>query len=533
MNLLIVEDEIRLRTSLANNIAWEENEIELIGVASRGYEALDIFALKKPDLVLLDIRIPEIDGITLARKFIAIHRLVKLVILSGHDNFTYAQSALEIGVMKYLLKPAGNVEILQAMLEAKKQLEAELEQLHNQLELQQKWQEQLVNLQQSFLQNWTTGKYSSWEIDKYSRELQVALAKEDQYVVVVLDMDPILEEEKRFAHKDSSLLQFMLHSMVKESLQSSDQCRVFTAAEGYTVIIFAEAEGNDANYMLLHINVLVTNLLAKVYQYLKLTASAGICGSTYSYDKVHVSYTEAIRALQDRVLYGHNIAIPYQEQLNQDLDLFTFPQVEKQLVMAIEVGNLRQADKCLLELWNNSMLLTDSVDDVHEYVLYFSSLLVRIIQQQGWRLKDVLGDGFQYVYNAQQFISKEQIMTWLQRTVTQIITYAQQQQKTVSNKMVKNMIAIVNNELHAELTLHTIADRLFVNSSYLSRLFKQEMGVTFSMYVLDQKMTQAKELLQQGMKVYDAASRVGYRDVSYFTKAFRKYWGVTPGEVKV
>ena len=71
-----------------------------------------------------------------------------------------------------------------------------------------------------------------------------------------------------------------------------------------------------------------------------------------------------------------------------------------------------------------------------------------------------------------------------------------------------------------------------VNSSYLSRLFKQEMGVAFSSYVTMKKMERAKEVLLQGGRVYDAAAATGYRDVSYFTKVFRKYWGVTPGEFK-
>lgn len=68
--------------------------------------------------------------------------------------------------------------------------------------------------------------------------------------------------------------------------------------------------------------------------------------------------------------------------------------------------------------------------------------------------------------------------------------------------------------------------------SYLSRLFKQEKGMSFTSYVLERKMERARMALMNGARVYDAAAMIGYRDVSYFTKMFRKYWGVTPSSVK-
>jgi two-component system response regulator YesN len=98
--------------------------------------------------------------------------------------------------------------------------------------------------------------------------------------------------------------------------------------------------------------------------------------------------------------------------------------------------------------------------------------------------------------------------------------------------MVKSILGIVENEMDQEITLHTVADRLYLNSSYLSRLFKQETGKSFSNYVLERKMERAKAALVDGAKISEAASMVGYHDGSYFTRVFRKFWGVTPGEIR-
>lgn len=128
MNLLIVEDEVRLRNALANNIPWEKHGIEVVGKAANGKAALELIDRKKPDLLLLDLQMPEMDGLSLARRLREEDPLMKIVILSGHDDFAYAQAALELGVVSYLLKPAGDQEILEAMLKAAERLRRELEQ---------------------------------------------------------------------------------------------------------------------------------------------------------------------------------------------------------------------------------------------------------------------------------------------------------------------------------------------------------------------------------------------------------------------
>src|SRR4051812_27812528 len=127
MNLMIVEDELRLRNSLANNIPWEEHGIEVVGLAANGLEALHLIHRKKPDILLMDLQMPEMDGLTLIRKLHETDTFIKIIILSGHDNFSFAQDALRFGVSKYLLKPAGDAEILESVLEAADQLRKDLE----------------------------------------------------------------------------------------------------------------------------------------------------------------------------------------------------------------------------------------------------------------------------------------------------------------------------------------------------------------------------------------------------------------------
>ncbi|GIP31547.1 response regulator [Paenibacillus sp. J2TS4] len=531
MNLMIVEDEARLRNSLANNIPWEEHGIDVVGLAANGKEALELIDRKKPDILLVDIQMPEMDGLTLARLVHDKDPYTQFVILSGHDNFAFAQSALELGVCKYLLKPAGDTEILEAILEAAEKVRREMEKRHNQQQLQLKWSQHLPYAREMFLQYWLTGKYVEWEIKEKGRDLLPGLQMNQQYIVAVVDMDPLPEEEKRFKDSDSQLLDFSVKSVALEFLERTP-CWICSDSAGATAIIFTSSPAEDGSDFLLNVNTLVVKLLFVIKECLKLTASAGISKPTLDKESVSKLYEQARKALQERIVYGNDLAVPYRGESLKEPVLPAEPNIEKELEIALEISDSNKAMMALDLIWQQGMFKAGSVEEMQENVLYLSSLFIRFVHKQGWLLQEVVGNDFAYYRNTQGLTSKDQIYEWMRRFVKSFISYQQTQRKTTSHKMVREILTIVENEMDQELTLHTVADRLFVNSSYLSRLFKQETGKSFSAHVLERKMESAKGYLLEGAKVYDAARMVGYRDVSYFTRVFRKYWGVTPGEVK-
>ncbi|ARF70134.1 hypothetical protein B7C51_23250 [Paenibacillus larvae subsp. pulvifaciens] len=195
MNLLIVEDEPRLRSSLAHHIPWSDHGIEVVGLAANGNEALKYVGRKKTDILLLDIQIPGMDGLTLLKTILEKDKLLITVILSGHDNFAYAQTALELGVFKYLLKPAGDREILQAVLGAAEELRRIMEKRNNMAVLQQKWKENLPALQNNAFIQILQGCYGAAEREQLNRELSLNLSRENQYAVAVIDIDQAVDQE--------------------------------------------------------------------------------------------------------------------------------------------------------------------------------------------------------------------------------------------------------------------------------------------------------------------------------------------------
>ncbi|REJ12758.1 MAG: two-component system response regulator [Paenibacillaceae bacterium] len=526
MNLMIVEDEIRILNSLAHNIEWNRHGIEVVALAENGREALEMMERRKPDIVLLDIEMPEMDGLTLAETMLGREPQIRIVILSGHDDFAYAQRAVELGVSKYLLKPAGETEILNAVLEAADDYRRELKERHSMAELQRRWQNRLPQLQEDFLRSWMVNRYAEWELFKHAGELNLELGQYGRFAVALCEMDPLPENEARFSASDLPLLQFSLESIAKEFLQA-EACRVFNDADGSTVLLFMEREGTDDAELTKRVNVQVSRLLNVVKECLKLTASAGL-GSVCGLADVPASYQQARRALQERAIYGNEIVIPYWDVKQSEGPVACGHDFEKWLELAFQTESGERVSALVDDCLRDAFARADSSGFVYEHLLWLSSLFTRIIQSRGWSMQVVLGPDYAYLLSLHSLQTKEQIREWARRTTDRIAAYMEQERRRSSHQIVRKTLELIENGLAEDLSLHELAERLYVSPSYLSRLFKKETGEAFTTYVLRRRMERAKELLQGDAKVYDAASAVGFRDVSYFAKVFRNYWGVNP-----
>jgi len=531
VKLLIVEDEPRLRDCIAHNIPWEDHGIEVIGLARNGLEALEIMRRIPPDLLLLDIQMPKMDGLELAEKAAEMFPGIQMVVLSGFNQFDYAQRAMQLGIDRYLLKPAEDKEILEAVLKAAEQVRRELERKHSQQDLVQRWNDHLPILREHFLQNWILGSISPQEMKRWSRYLGADLLSREHYAVVVAEMDPIPETETRFSREDDSLLQFSLRCIAKEVLEDAS-CQVFGDASGRTVILHYALEGESVHALTGRANGSAMQLLTVVKECMKLTASAGI-GQAVSPDHVSLSYKQALSALRDRILYGRDIAITHHaHEPDEKVYAADTEDLAKQLEIALISGDAERSSEVVREMFDAVMEPANSAEAVQEELLALNSMLIRIVREQGMTLRRVAGPDMVFFRNIEALRTKDQILEWLDSSVRKIAGSFAQAKVRGRHHLVVGAQNIIQEKLDEPITLYAVAQMLYTTPTYLSRLFKVEVGRSFSDYVLMEKMERAKQLLLSGCKVYDAARSIGFRDVSYFTKVFRKYWGVTPGEIR-
>lgn len=544
--LMIVEDELKLQNNLAYNMGWEDHGIEVVGAAASGEEALLLIPLRKPDLMIIDIEMQGMDGLQLMQAVREIDPDIRFIVLSGHDDFEFVQKALRCNADNYLLKPAGNPDVVAAVLESTERIKAERAQKYGMELLQRRWKEHLPELQKSFLQRWVKGSATDADMEKAADEFMLApLSEPDRlYLVAVVDLDPAAEspsgsisasaetemEREPDKERDPQWLQSSLHTLVAAYFEGSG-CFSFMDENGATVAVFPGA-GEDEEQWLYRINMGIVKLQEVVLDCLKATASAGI-GRPAKRGGVHVSYRQAKSALLERYMYGHNLVIPFEnggagpkeEALLPDAEL------ERRLLLSLESGDAAKAHQLVMQWYKSCCEPASSAELLLEPVLFMHSLLTRYIHAQGWSVRGVAAQELAAIRDPDELARQEHLAAWAGRAIDKILAYADKQRVSKRHRFIDELMAIVEQSLDQDIGLHEIADRLYVSPPYLSRLFKKETKMTFSAYIHDKKMQKAKELLQEGAKVYEASRLIGYRDISYFTRLFRKYWGVMPSEV--
>jgi len=562
MNLLIVEDELRLRQSLTELMPWERAGITEVTAAATLEEGKRWLQLKRPDILLVDIQLPDGDGLSLVRQALEWNVEVKAVVLSGHDHFPYAQEALSMGVKQYLLKPAGQDAILQAVAAAVSERRQDIQRRHDADMLRKQWHNYLPILRQRILRQGLDGSLSTASLLRRMTELGIDLQEDERYAVMVIDPDPYPQERVQAFGGDQGLMHFAVGQVVEETMTGMEYGSMLLCreADGPLAILFryppaalsrgmaeehrrveasqaaeSHCERSDGELMI-GIHALAGKMLEYIKTSLKLTASAGICSACGRLADVPRLYKEADFALRQRLVHGGDIVIPYRNhglRAAEDASAVTIhtEQWERELDIAWNTAEEQQAAE-LAEAWIRAVCAIPEAEAFKEQMMFLQSWIIMWLRRQGWSMAEVMGEDARWFRHTAELRTKQEWSEWMRSVMRRIGAEAGMVRRRGGNRLVSEVKELIESELHTELTLQEVADRLFINASYLSRLFKQEMDQPFSSYLLMRRMERAKEALFQGERVYEAAQAAGFRDVSYFTKVFRKYWGVTPSDWK-
>ncbi|TLS52426.1 response regulator [Paenibacillus antri] len=525
MNLFLAEDEPRLLYSTAYSIPWEEYGIDVVGTATNGIDALAMIERLQPDILLLDIQMPGLDGLSVARKAMSRGTRMKVIVLSGHDDFAYAKGALELGAVRYLLKPAGEDEIVEAVRETAERIRKEREAEVDFLSLRHRWEEHLPLLRAMFFSRWIHGDYTEEEIDRQAGRLVLDLPSDRLYALTVFELDPADEPSA----EDASFESFALQT-IAEDFFGTKGILVFQDAEQRVAALYIGKEDEIADEFAFRANDGASKLLALTEDALKRTASAGV-SSLGGRGDAPTLYRQAIRALLERAWLGNNLVIPFTERTEDGLPAPATPEFERELETALGMGAADRAAELIAERFDPRGGELRSLEYFQEQALYLYSLLIRTIHKNGWSVRETAGDEFMDFMQPEALKNPVLAMHWLQRAARRIVHYGGLQRSTMMHRLISRLLAMIEEDLSLDITLHSAAEKLYLAPAYLSRLFKKETGVAFSAYLTDRKMTKARDLLMDGAKVYEAAAAVGYRDVSHFTKMFRRFWGTTPGEL--
>lgn len=493
VRLFLVEDEILARNNIHNTIDWAGNGIDFAGEAPDGEIALPRILETRPDILLTDIKMPFMDGLELARHVKDHLPDTKIIILSGHDEFDYAQRAIAIGVNAYILKPLSSAEVLKAVLKVRDELLGERdtrEALYNQRH------EADISKRRLFISGLLGGYFRSWEILDRAAEAGIGL-RGGGYVTMTL----------HFPESLSAPEVYTLPSALGDALY-------FKLDEHEALVI---VQGRDPQAL--------TSLIETAPTLFTRGISAR-CGSVVArLTDIAKSYFVARSATH------HPDDTPDRKTL---LDTMRAVPREQVLRFLRETGPQPLAVR---EFWNTALTETGTdmtvfMNRCYLYTELFLTLLefAREIGTEAPRLRE---QSFMLEKIVMQNESADNFVDMATDLALPLVALRRESGGKVSTLVSRARKYIEEHFENETLSLNSVATSVNVSPPYLSALFKEQCGENFSEFVTALRIQEAKRLLRAGdLRTSEIAYRVGYKNPNYFSMVFKKITGQAPGEYK-
>ena len=508
MNVFIADDEAIIREGLKFIIDWNALGFSICGESGNGEDTLRSILELEPELVLLDIHMPKLQGTEIVQLARENNFKGHFIILSGFTHFKYAQTAIRYGVNFYLTKPIDEDELYQAVNAVKLTLLEEQKQTHALEHYREK--AKYAILRDILLNSNDIGSINLNEINLTCGVYQVVIY--ENY------------------NREPSNLAYSFADLLRVSNQGHNSFEHIKLHQKDAILLKGEFAIERFQSFLQHYRV--SPQKGSPLDSLFITYGRQVKKP----EEIHFSYEDAINLLNRRFFCEQNQhVIGYKELPNVDNNSFVITPMETKLYC--------ETLCCYLKGYNRNMLaetlsrleknLYLAKEDMSNIKLFLTDIYLQIKQiiSRDYNTVDI---PFPTNFSIIQFIESKYYLY-------EIILFYSEQFEIIMNAIGNSsndsvwddIINYINHNFNDNIKLETIAPRFGYNSSYLGKMFNKKMGECFNSYLDHVRINHSKKLLlRKDLKVYEIAEQVGYNNVDYFHKKFKKYVGESPAEYR-
>lgn len=543
--LILADDEEDVREGLLQLIDWEGLGCQVMDTAENGKEAAEQVEKHLPDIVVTDIQMPFMSGLELAEWIRDTYPATKIIILTGFEEFEYAQKAIRLGIDEYVLKPFSSAELSAVLSKVKSQIDEERAAKENVQVLTEHYRKNLPVLQSLFLSSLVSRRLSRAEIREKCSHYELDLEGEG-YMVSVLRIDPYASEPGRAAENardgrspslretnDTQLQLFAVLNVADELANPSLSGRVFIHHDEVVLLsIFdsADKEGEIAGTL-----ELLEEIRFSVERFLKLTITIGAGSAVTDIAEVSASYQEAGRALDYRLILGNNKVIWINDVESRQIVKFVFDEIkEKELIRCLKVGSDTELERLMDELFGGLLDSRISFQDFQVYLMMMLTAVIKTAQDVDVDLAGVLGDAGMIFGQLSKLSHATEARIWFTDICLKLKHRVASERQTGYSKLVEDAKEYIR--LHygePDISINKVCKHLHISTGYFSNIFKKETKTTFVNYLMGVRMESAQQLLRTtDLKSFEIAERVGFSDPNYFSFCFRKRFGISPKEYR-
>ena len=534
LKIFLVEDESILREGLRDNMPWQECGYEFVGEASDGEMALPLIRKTRPDVLLTDIKMPFMDGLALSRMVTKEFPNMKIIILSGHDDFDYARQAIQIGVEQYILKPITRNNMKKVLLEVKEKIDSEQEKNSYLQKFQREMHEYELMSRRNFFEKVFSGRLPVQDIYTEMEKLSIDLDGPCYNLVMVSS------QKKRGAMGGQSVDSPQFVRCQDELMHCFSRYREYLIfnwhINTYGILIKGEADQIELYTQRALQNI--QRIYGEVEQEYDWYVAVGspverLSQLTECYNKVNHILSLRYLAPAGHVLTDNDTeSLPRNEGSN--IDNLDVAKVDPDIIKGfLERGLQNEVDEFLNNYFQS---IQDALrSKLFRNYLMLSMRFVTIAQAEAYGCAQ---DEFLKKADAEELpdmgSSIEALKEYSKKLIVQAIAEREKVSDNRSHTIIsKGMEYIEERYTDEKISLNDVATVVDVSPNYFSAIFSQEMGMTFIEYVTKKRMDKAKRLLKQtDMHTADIALEVGYKDPHYFSFVFKKTQGCTPREYR-
>lgn len=497
MRILVVEDEVRIRKGLAKLI---ENHTEhtVVGEASNGKEGIEMALLYVPDVIITDIRMPEMDGLEMLRQLRQREEKWHFVILSGYSEFEYAQKAIQYDVDDYLIKPLAPDDVMQLLDHIQKKL-------YKEKYTKQEKPEQLLRnylVEKEDIQMEHMREICGFPAEKNLRMICAYvgnLSKEERGHCA----DRIRNFREKFP--EQKIYYFFTESTREFIVLSEETGWDFLKKELEEKLL--RRKKKDKSWVWTTAVIPDLDQLRQTYEELR---------NMYEYALVmECGHILDRKTIEEYKPSGQISSQKYKKNIQS-----SFYKKDKQQFQK-ETGQFLQEISC-------ADVLPHQIKEEYVHMAYF---LLDLAKENDKGIYEQIHN-LNVIHNIGNTVTNYE-MTQMFSAMIQIFVSHMDEKQNISNYVILRAIDYIRNHYQNGISLDEVAGSLDITPEYLSTLFNREMGENFTSFLKKFRISHAKRLLKEtDKKIYEIASEVGYADAKYFNRVFKEVEGISPGDYR-
>ncbi len=528
--LMIADDEILERQALRFIIENNCPDMEIIAETGDGKSAVSIAAAEKPEIVLMDIRMPELNGLEAARTIRTMLPDTVIVMLTAFDEFSYAKEALSIGAVEYLLKPVRPKDLLQTLQSVAESVGRRKQKEQEEAELRKNIEHAMPFIKNSFIQDLISGKIT--DLANLRERAGFLGIKAEAGVILVANIDNFKQITRSASELERQIVKQRVYHHICEIVGKDILVVPFGGDEiiillGYAGVVAPEQVEQE-------VRATACKIRDSIIQ-LGISITVGI-GRFYDDPlQLHKSYIEAASAQQQKIYIGDNQIIHIDEVPHLSAVAFRYPfNYERNLLDKVRCGERQQAKEVLRQLLHEIFTAKASMEMVKACVLELLIVLSRAAVEGGANLEQLTLLNFNCINRLNDCVDREEVRQWILDAVDQFMDNMLENRSSMNVRLINKACAYITENFHKSISLEEVAHTVHLSPYYFSRIFKAEKGFNFVDFLTKVRIDKAKLMLQNPEQtVVRVAAEAGYQDASYFCRVFRQEVGVTPNQYRL